>query len=168
MKLTIIVFVILAVLAAAAFIAIKMPKNGKAKKGAFGPKPITTAHEQKMFWRLTEAFPAGGGYIVLTQVAFGAMLTAKAGASRNSFDRKIADFVVTNKGFKVLAAIELDDNSHKGREDKDANRDAILIEAGYKVLRYATIPEIEKLQKDLLVDPDRATVAETAKLRAAA
>lgn len=166
MKLTIIVFVILAVLAAAAFIALKMPKNGKAKKGTFGPKPIATANEQKMFWRLVTAFPAPE-YVVLTQVAFGAMLTAKGGASRNSFDRKIADFVVTNKGFKVLAAIELDDSSHKGKEEKDADRDAILIEAGYKVLRYATIPEIEKLQSDLLVDPDRATVAETAKLRAA-
>lgn len=148
MKFALIVLIFVVLLLAAALVMAKMPKNGKAKKGSFGPKPIATAHEQKMFWKLVAAFPAPE-YVVLTQVAFGAMLTAKGGASRYSFDKKIADFVVANKGFKVLAAIELDDNSHKGKEDKDASRDAMLVEAGYRVFRYTTIPEVEKLRNDV-------------------
>ena len=145
---SIIIFLLVIAVIAAIVIAAKMPKTGKARKGNFGPKSIATANEQGMFWRLIEAFPAPE-YIVLTQVSFGAMLTAKNGASRGSFDRKIADFVVTNKGFKVLAVVELDDKSHNGREQQDASRDAILIEAGYKVLRYAKTPDADKLRTDL-------------------
>lgn len=152
MKLAFIVLVFVVVLLAAALVMAKMPRNGKAKKGSFGPKPLATANEQKMYWRLVAAFPPPE-FVVLTQVAFGAMLNAKGGASRYSFDKKIADFVVTNKGFKVLAAIELDDSSHKGKEDKDASRDAILVEAGYRVFRYTAIPEIEKLRGDVTPPP---------------
>ncbi|MBI2750973.1 MAG: DUF2726 domain-containing protein [Burkholderiales bacterium] len=124
------------------------------KKGSFAARSIATANEQKMFWRLVEAFP-GPEHVVLTQVSFGAMLKAKDGASRYSFSQKMADFVVVNKGFKVLAAIELDDSSHKGKEASDANRDAMLIEAGYKVLRYPIIPDVKTLRADLLPTPEK-------------
>lgn len=145
---TIVIFLLVMLVIAAIVFLKRLPKNEKTRRGNFGPKPIATANEQGMFWRLIEAFPTPE-YIVLTQVSFGAMLTAKNGASRSSFDRKIADFVVTNKGFKVLAVVELDDKSHNGREQQDANRDAILSEAGYKVLRYAKTPDVEKLRADL-------------------
>ena len=120
----------------------------KTTHGSFGPKQLVTPHEQGMYWRLVNAFPAPE-YIVLTQVSFGALLTAHDGASRYSFSQKRADFVLTNKHFKVLAMIELDDSSHKGRERQDSHRDAMLIEAGYKVLRYPRIPEIKQLLVDL-------------------
>jgi hypothetical protein len=150
MKTTTTVMILLA-LTALAIVAIKLPRTTKAKTGRFHAKPIATAHEQKMFWRLLEAFPSPE-FTVFTQVAFGAMLTAKEGASRNRFSQKMADFVVINKAFKVLATIELDDASHKGREREDANRDSMLIEAGYTVLRYAKIPSIETLRLDLRTD----------------
>lgn len=147
MKTIVIFLLVLLVIAAIVFLK-RLPKNERTRRGNFGPKPIATANEQGMFWRLIEAFPAPE-YIVLTQVSFGAMLTAKNGASRSSFDRKIADFVVTNKGFKILAVVELDDKSHNGREQQDASRDAILSEAGYNVLRYAKTPDVAKLRADL-------------------
>ena len=128
--------------------------KGSSKKGSFGPRSIATANEQKMFWRLVSTF-AAPEFVVLTQVSFGALLTAKGGASRYSFAQKRADFVLTNKGFKVLAVIELDDSSHKGREGNDAGRDAMLIEAGYKVLRYTGIPEAEKLKADVFPPPPK-------------
>ncbi len=122
--------------------------RGNGKQGTFGPRAIATANEQHMFWKLVKAFPAPE-YVVLTQVSFGALLTAKGGASRGSFSQKMADFVLTDKAFTVLAVIELDDSSHKGREDNDRSRDAMLIEAGYKVVRYPRIPEVEKLHADI-------------------
>lgn len=146
MKIALLIFVAIAIAVAVAVFA-KMSK-GNAKKGTFGPRLLATANEQGMFWKLINAFPAPE-FIVLTQVSFGALLTARNGASRYSFAQKRADFVLANNGFKVLAIIELDDSSHKGREKEDANRDAMLIEAGYKVLRYTRTPDAEKLLSDV-------------------
>ena len=112
------------------------------------PRKILTANEQSMFWRLSEAFPKPD-YVVLAQVSFGALLTAKQGASRNSFSQKIADFVLTDKALHVLAIIEFDDGSHKGREGRDASRDAMLAQAKYKILRYRSIPSTDKLVADV-------------------
>lgn len=119
-----------------------------ASKGAFGRRPLMSAHEQKMYLRLVDVFPASD-YAVLAQVSFGALLTAKEGASRNGFSQKRADFVLTDRSFKVLAVIELDDGSHATREHQDAGRDAMLRQAGYKVIRYAGIPQPEKLMSDI-------------------
>ena len=47
---------------------------------------------------------------------------------------KIADYVICNKEMYVLAVVELDDRTH--RNDKDAKRDAMLVQAGYKVIRW--------------------------------
>lgn len=124
-------------------------KKGREKgKGFFEAKEIATANEQAMFWRLVGALPMPE-FVVLTQVSFGALLVARGEASRWSFSQKRADFVVCNKGFKVLAVIELDDSSHKGREQEDNDRDAMLIEAGYRVLRYKRIPEVAQLRADI-------------------
>lgn len=146
MKLNGLLFLVLAIAIAAALLA-KLIK-GKNREGTFEAKPITTANEQAMFWRLVTAFPPPE-YLVFAQVSFGALLKAKGGASRYSFSQKIADFVVTNKGFKVLAIIELDDSSHRGREKQDASRDAMLTQAGYQVLRYSNTPDKDKLQRDI-------------------
>ncbi len=98
-----------------------------------------------MFFRLQSALP---NLIVLSQVSFGALLTAKSRAVRNTFDRKRADFVICDKSFKVLAVVELDDRSHDGREEQDANRDKLLTDAGYRVIRYRGIPDIEQVEAD--------------------
>lgn len=104
-----------------------------------------TKHEQAMFFRLQEALP---NLVVLSQVSFGALLKARARATRNTFDRKRADFVICDRSLKVVAVIELDDSSHEGREKEDADRDALLTQAGYRVLRYKGVPSAERLQAD--------------------
>lgn len=105
-----------------------------------------TENEQAMYFRLVQAFPSG---VVLAQVAFSALIQSKDRATRSTFDRKRADFVICTKAFQVAAVIELDDSSHKGREAQDAKRDSLLQSAGYRVLRYKTIPDIEKLRIDV-------------------
>lgn len=136
-----------------------VPDAGRknSRRGSFGRRRLATPHEQVMFWRLVEAFPSPE-YIVFSQVSFGALLVAKEGASRYSFSQKIADFVLTDKSFKVLAVIELDDSSHQGKELQDGQRDDMLIEAGYKVLRYPRIPEVAKLRSDMAEPTDLPTM----------
>lgn len=147
MKYAILALALLALIAVAA--ALKTPpKNRKSAPGKISKKPLLSDREAPMFWRLCEAFPQSE-YVVLTQVALGGILTTKNRVDRNRFDRKIADFVITNKAFEVLAVIELDDKSHRGKEEKDAERDQMLQAAGYKTLRYKDIPETGTLRTDL-------------------
>lgn len=130
-------------------LALLIKAKGKGKSGS-EEKPRAkvplTKNEQPMYFRLKEALP---GYEVLAQVAFSALLTARKTATRNSFDRKVADFVICTRSFEVVAVIELDDKSHKGKEAADAARDQMLIDAGYRVLRYAMTPNAEKVRKDI-------------------
>jgi len=128
---------------------LKAKVESGAREEAKRKDPLT-ANEQAMFNRLKGALPQ---YTVLAQVSFGALLTARSTATRNTFDRKIADFVVCDAAFQVLGVIELDDSSHKGRADRDARRDALLKAAGYRVLRYGRIPDADRVQADFAVAP---------------
>lgn len=110
-------------------------------------KRILTMNEQPTFLRLKEALP---DHIVLAQVAFSAFMTAKGYSTRSLFNRKIADFVVLDQHFNIVAIVELDDSSHKGNEAQDANRDALIAEAGYEVIRYKRTPDIQQIKQDFL------------------
>jgi len=145
---TIFIVVIVALWALKMFLAIK---EGKAKANQVERekpqrKAVLTPNEQAMYNRLNQALP---DLIVLAQVSFGALLNAKNQTTRNTFDRKIADFVVCDRAFQVLAVIELDDSSHKGKEVQDASRDSMLTQTGYRVVRYQQIPDIDQVQRDL-------------------
>jgi len=121
----------------------------KNKGGGTGERPRRKApltdREQAMFNRLVQALPER---VVLAQVSFSALLTARAYAVRNTFDRKVADFVVCDAAFQVIAVVELDDSSHKGRAKEDGARDALLTDAGYRVVRYPRVPDIEQVKAD--------------------
>ncbi len=113
----------------------------------FFPKHVITPFESKMFIRLKEAFPQ---HHILAQVAFSALITNDNFKIRNKFNRKVTDFVLLNQKLEVVAIIELDDPSHIGKEQEDAERDAMLNEAGYQVYRYTDIPSTHNLKKDIL------------------
>ena len=118
----------------------------KTKK-KFYPKRVITPYECRMYVRLKEAFPQ---YHVLAQVAFSALITSHNLKIRNKFNRKVTDFVLLNESLQVLVIIELDDPSHIGKEQEDAERDAMLNEAGYQVYRYTDIPSADRLRRDIL------------------
>lgn len=107
-------------------------------------RPLT-AREETMFFRMREAFPQ---HIVLAQVAFSALLDTRQRSTRGTFSQKVTDFVLCDLRLNVLAIIELDDSSHRNREEQDAKREALLTDVGYRVMRYERIPEIEKLRDD--------------------
>jgi very-short-patch-repair endonuclease len=116
-------------------------------------RPPLTAREQAMYNRLVQTLP---DLVVLPQVSFGALLTARTRAARSSFSRKIADFVVCDRAFKVVAVIELGDKSRKGKSQEDSERDVLLMDAGYRVLRYQRVPDIDRVEADF--DPTLASV----------
>ena len=136
-------------------------KNRNAKRNPIKGKRIITMNEQPTFMKLKEALPE---HIILAQVAFSAFMTAQGYATRNLFNRKVADFVVLDKAFNIVAIVELDDSSHKGKEKFDAERDALIHEAGFKVIRYKRTPELVQVHRDfnitssslaqVLIEPD--------------
>lgn len=121
-------------------------KDHKQQRTPITSRPILTEREKHMFFLLKETFPH---HIILTQVSFNAFMTAQGFHTRNLFNRKMIDFVITNQDFKIIAMIELDDNSHIGREHIDAERDAMIKEAGYIILRYNQIPNSKTLKQDI-------------------
>ncbi|WP_212511762.1 DUF2726 domain-containing protein [Acinetobacter seifertii] len=136
-------------------------KNRNAKRNPIKGKRIITMNEQPTFMKLKEALPE---HIILAQVAFSAFMTAQGYTTRNLFNRKVADFVVLDKAFNIVAIVELDDSSHKGKEKFDAERDALIHEAGFKVIRYKRTPELVQIHRDfnitsnslaqVLIEPD--------------
>jgi len=134
---------LLTLLALAAAAVMKRPRRNE-RSGAFAVKarPVMTEREQAMYWRLKETFPAS---VVLAQVAFSALVTS-AREHRNRFDRKVADFVLCDPSTKVQFVIELDDASHKGKQQRDTAREKLLAMAGYKVLRFANVPDQDDLK----------------------
>lgn len=136
---------LLLLLAVAVSIAAAVLKGPRRRaSGDIRAKKLLTEREQPMFFRLQQAFPND---VVLSQVAFSALLTAKDQPTKSMFNRRVADFVVATKAFEVLAVIELDDSSHRGREVQDSKRDSLLERAGYRVLRFKNVPNVDEVQR---------------------
>jgi hypothetical protein len=129
----------LVILLAAAGLYQRTQKGG-SKPRLYVGKRLMTANELEFYHRLTRAAPRG--YVVLSQVAMSALLTVKKGTEgadrmrlRNRFDRKIVDFALLHADSgDVAVLIELDDRTHDAH--KDAARDAITRDAGYRTLRF--------------------------------
>ena len=138
-------FFIIGCLATFALVYLVFPRLFRSRQKYF-PRRVITAFESKMFHRLNEAFP---NYYILAQVAFSALITNQNYKIRNRFNRKVTDFVILDQTYNVLVIIELDDPSHIGKEQEDAERDAMLEEAGYRVIRYTSIPTVHTLRHDV-------------------
>lgn len=108
---------------------------------------LLSIHEKTMFYELEQAVPE---LRIFVQVSFSAILWAKDQATRNMYNRKVLDYVITDPDFNIIAVIELDDKSHDDKQEEDKKRDDILRKAGYKVLRYRNMPPIPQLRKDIL------------------
>lgn len=116
----------------------------KKHKQQYFARRIMTAYEQKLFTQLKLAFPQ---YHVLSQVAFSALITNQNYKIRNQFNRKVTDFVIIDDNGGVIAIIELDDPSHLDKVEEDKFRDLMLTQAGYKVIRFTSIPRLQEIRK---------------------
>jgi Protein of unknown function (DUF2726) len=128
------VALLIAIAAAVLFLKSRKPWLARIQS-----KALLTANETEFFHRLQRALPS---YQVFPQISFAALLTDDGQLSGNArwsvrgrFDRKIADFVICERGsLKVLALIELDDRTHNVSADRQ--RDAITKAAGYLTFRF--------------------------------
>lgn len=159
MTIAIILFIILIVVVGATQ---TKEKNNSAEKQSLKPiQPnsykatnFMSDNEFEFFNRLTQAFPE---HYVFPQVAMSGLVSPKPtdfkqqNAIKNTYNRSRVDFVLY-KDKKVVAIIELDDKTHKGKEDKDEKRDSILAQAGYKTYRFMSNnkPSVEDLRKKIL------------------
>ena len=107
----------------------------------FRQRDLVSDAERRFHARLVKALPE---YTVFTQVAMSALVEPvdQPGSpghafARARFARKYVDYVLcVPASLDVVAVIELDDPSHDGRAIEDADREAILASAGYRVLRW--------------------------------
>jgi len=120
-------------------------------------RTLLTGNEREFFGRLNRA--VGNDFRVLPQVAMGALLEPRAGegsqqywAIRRLFSQKIVDFVICSPSLdRPLLVVELDDKSHDKKRDKDAARDALMLEAGIPTLRWDSRnkPSVEEIRRDI-------------------
>jgi len=118
---------------------------------------LMTEFEQKMYECLCNALPKS---VIFPQVSFNSLIQeneeinaweVKSGI-RNKFNRKVVDFVIYDKDIhQVLAIVELDDPSHLSTKQIqiDKERDQMLRQAGYFVLRFTEIPEFGEIIKKM-------------------
>jgi len=110
------------------------------------PRRPLTAREQQMFFRLTETLT---DCTVFAQMPLAALLTTTDFQDRNRYNRKIADFLICTKTLTPIAVIELDDITHDKKIAQDADRDAMLRNAGYQTIRYREFPSQTQLRQDI-------------------
>jgi hypothetical protein len=104
-------------------------------------REMMSENEKEFFARLKRALP---DFEVVPQVAMSALLDVSLPemhpqywAMRKAFSQKTVDYVVLRKNtMKVITVVELDDRTHDVKQDKDAERDAMLAKAGIKTIRW--------------------------------
>jgi very-short-patch-repair endonuclease len=145
-NLALLVIATIAILVAASLRPKKPSKLKSLSQLKLQPRRPLTQREQQMFFRLTETLT---DCIVLAQMPLSSLLTTSDRQDRNRFDRKVADFLICTKTFTPIAVIELDDPTHNNKAAKDADRDAMLKNAGYQTIRYRDYPSPAQLRQDI-------------------
>lgn len=127
-----------------------------------------TPSEREMYALLVKALPPPE-YIVLPQVSMQAFLDPmpENRAARNRIAQKYVDFLICTMTFFGAAIVELDDPSHIGREERDAERDEMVYSSGLVVVRFDRIPHDLSPQelREAILNPKMERVAESREKR---
>ncbi len=108
-------------------------------------KSLLSTNEQMTFLKLRKALP---DCFVLPRVALSALLNSSGLVTRNKINRCCVDFVILDKDFNVISIVEINQPNQNSNPAKINERDTMLMEAGYKVIRYPYPPELEKIIND--------------------
>jgi very-short-patch-repair endonuclease len=121
-------------------------------KHKYLPKQLLTPNEKEFFGRLRKAVPE---YAIQSQVCMGALMDGRHSSgkhlrTRAKFSQKIVDYALLDDKLNVILLIELDDRTHD--PIKDAARDAMTNEAGYRTLRIESRakPSVMDLRAQIL------------------
>lgn len=120
----------------------------------FYKKEPLTKPEKILYQRLINALPE---YIILSQVQLSRFLGVKKGFNfhqwNNRINRMSIDFLICNKDFNIITAVELDDKSHEKPEriKADKKKNKALADAGIKLIRWnvKTMPNEKKIAEDV-------------------
>lgn len=143
-------------------VALKVTSRGGIKDAEwpFDAQVPLSKPEQVLYFRLVKALPE---QVVLAQVQLSRLLAVQKNHDRrawmNRINRMSADFVVCDRGFKVLAVIGLDDAGAEGQPGSEA-AEVKQDEQKYQVLAAAGIRVIRWQAKSL---PDEALIRSTFK-----
>jgi very-short-patch-repair endonuclease len=148
---TLFVLVCLLLITVALLVLMLLTRRKKhTRQHRYLPKALLTPNEKEFFGRLRRAVPE---YAVQSQVCMGALMegrhtSGKHLRTRAKFSQKIVDYALLDDNLEVVLLIELDDRTHDPK--KDAARDAMTNQAGYRTLRVESrakpaVPELRKL-----------------------
>lgn len=146
----------LTVLIAVGLVRIRPP----AGRGRSGPWPLEPAlavlsePEQVLYRRLVAALP---DYLVLPQVQLIQALRFKRGRRDQAVWNRICqlsvDFLIVRGDTSIVAAVELDDSSHRAprRHDADARKSHAFKSAGVALIRWQVtrLPDVESIRSAL-------------------
>lgn len=146
---------ILILLIAFAFIILEKRKKKDVEVWPYVKKKVLSNPEQILFYRLVRALP---GNVILAQVQLSRFLDVKKGFNNqawfNKINRMSIDYLICDKDFEIVAAIELDDKSHERnrRKEADLKKDRALTAAGVKIHRWNVkqMPDEEEIKNKLL------------------
>lgn len=139
--LTLVYAVLLLAILAIAYVLMKkrVPQDQRDEPWPYYAKTTLSPPEQVLYHRLVAASPE---HIVLAQVQLSRVLGVKKGfnlqAWNNRINRMSYDFLVCERDFGVIAAIELDDKSHHNasRIEADAKKERATAAAGIPLIRW--------------------------------
>lgn len=132
-------------LAIVIFVAYQGLRRKPPTDSALRQRAVFNTYEQLTFTRLKEILPEAN---ILAHVSFDALLTTKLPRTRRKYEKLFADFVVLDKECRVRAIIALNDAQSAKRIKTALLHDALLEAAGYRVLRYQSVPEYQRLRDD--------------------
>ncbi|WP_038343392.1 DUF2726 domain-containing protein [Acinetobacter sp. A47] len=130
-------------------LALRRLQQNRRQDSPLKRRGILNIAEQITLMRLQAVLPR---HTVLAHVSFDALLTTKFAHTRRKYQGLVADFVVLDQQYQVLAVIEIADESYVNRLHQKHYQDSLLELAGYRVLRYSSIPTEQELREDLVPD----------------
>lgn len=132
----------------------QLRNSPKPQDSALKQRAIFNPNEQLTFTRLKEVLP---DYIVLAHVSYDALLTTKFGRTRHKYRDLIADFVILDQQYQIVAIVAVDDPVILKRPQQAQFQDALLTMAGYRVIRYEDVPEYYQLRGDFLREQEHSS-----------
>jgi hypothetical protein len=161
---------LIAIIAIALVIFFLISKNAQTSdepENQFKAKRLLSDNELEFLNRLEQATPELRFH---AQVAMGAIVDPNVSRRENGklymslrgkFAQKIIDFVAQDKkSGEIVAIIELDDKTHDS--DKDAKRDTMTGQAGYRTIRWHSKkkPELAEIRSALITTKEIGNVAQ--------
>lgn len=131
------ILIVVLVLVVLALFVVSTLLKGDRQAGRYAARALMTENEAEFFGRLVVALPE---HYIFPQVAMTALLQAASGNRKQAHSDRLriaqqrVDYVVCDKRCKVLAIVELDDQTHSRKRDK--LRDDRLQQAGLRTVRF--------------------------------